>query len=61
MAFQHHSTDKPVELSNDLLREVADAHAQILAQKVKDENRENTRNARYAVTKPSTIPPWSGK
>ena len=59
MALIRHSTEKPVELSQEIVVRVAKNHTGILAQLAKDTSRENTGNARYAVTKPSTIPPWA--
>lgn len=53
-----YSTDKPVELSQNLVRQVAKSHNEILSELAQDSTREATGNARYAVTKPSTIPPW---
>lgn len=59
MATIRHSTGKPVELSKEIVNRVAKNHAEILSKFSTDETRELTGNARYAVTKPSTIPPWA--
>lgn len=59
MALVRHSTAKPVELSQEIIVLVAKNHREILVQFSKDESREATGNARSAVTKPSTIPPWT--
>jgi hypothetical protein len=58
MALVRHSTAKPVELSKEIIVLVAKNHREILEQYSKDETRESTGNARSAITKPSTIPPW---
>jgi len=61
MASQNHSTAIPVELSEEFISQVAKNHAEIIAALAKDTTREVTGNARYAVTKPSTIPAWATK
>jgi hypothetical protein len=58
MTLIHHSTALPVELPPELIARVAKNHAEILVAAEKNTERESTGNARYAVTKPSTIPPW---
>lgn len=54
-----HSTQEPIVLSEDLVARVAKNHSAIVATAVKAQDREETGNARFAVTKPSTIPPWA--
>ena len=61
MAAIHHSTEKPVELSKEIVARVAKNHRDILETYLKSVERESTGNARSAVTKPSTIPPWASR
>jgi hypothetical protein len=59
MALVNHTTAQPVELAKEIVTLVAKNHREILDRFSKDDTRENTGNARSAVTKPSSIPPWS--
>lgn len=59
MALVRHSTATPVVLSEEIVAAAAKAHREILLELSQIENREATGNARSAVTKPSSIPPWS--
>ena len=58
MAAKTHSTNRPLVLEKETVARVAANHRAIVAECATSETREHTGNARYAVTKPATIPPW---
>jgi hypothetical protein len=59
MALIRHSTENPVELGLEIISIVAQNHIAIIGKFSQDDSRKKTGNARSAVTKPSTIPPWA--
>ena len=52
-----HSTKIPIQLSNELISKVLENHNQII-QESSNTTRENTNDAKWAITKSSTIPEW---
>ncbi|MEN9573526.1 MAG: hypothetical protein RL514_1381 [Verrucomicrobiota bacterium] len=61
MAFTSHSTAKPIRLAKETVDRVAENQRKILEESAESPERESTGNARYAVTKPAGIPPWSSR
>ena len=55
--YIQHSTKIPIQLSNELIARILENHNQI-TQESSNTIRENTNDARWAVTKSSTIPEW---
>ena len=59
MSYIQHSTGTPVELGAEFVARVAKSHLEIVTECKNDPDREATGNARCAVTKPASIPPWA--
>lgn len=52
-----HSTKVPVQLSNETIKKVMENHYKILNESV-NIDKENTDDAKWTITKSSTIPEW---